>query len=240
LLRPDPAGSGTLDLAHDFVVPADVRRVWDFSSSGIRQSLAESLDRLGLDAVDVVYLHDPEEFDLDVAVREGIPAAAGLRDEGLVAAIGVGSKSTDALVASVRTGALDLVMIAGRYTLLEQPAAIELLPLCEERGVGAVCAAVFNSGLLAKPRPTGSSRYEYGVVPAALLDRADRIADVCESYGVDLPTAALHFPFRNQAVGSVVVGGASAEQVRQNAARMTTEPPAELWAALSHNDLVTT
>jgi D-threo-aldose 1-dehydrogenase len=128
----------------------------------------------------------------------------------------------------VRTGALDLAMVAGRYTLLEQ--AEELVAACRETGVGIVAAAVFNSGLLATPRPGG--RYEYGAVPAELLARAERIAEICERHGVTLPEAALQFPLREPAVRSVVVGAASPEQVRENVRRMQVAIPEALWDEL--------
>ena len=144
-------------------------------------------------------------------------------------AAGIGSKSTDALLAAVRTGALDLVMVAGRYTLLEQ--ADEVVAACREAGVGIVAAAIFNSGLLSTPRPGG--RYEYGAVPAETLGRAERIADVCERHGVTLPEAALQFPLREPAVRSVVAGAASPQQVRENARRMDVEIPETLWLDLA-------
>ena len=228
LLRPSPETADRLDDANQFAVPASLRRVWDFSAGGIRASLEESLERLGLAQVDVLYLHDPDEHDLAADLQAGVPALAALRDEGLVAAIGIGSKSTEALLAAVGTGALDLAMVAGRYTLLEQ--ANEVIAACRETGVGIVAAAIFNSGLLSKPRPGG--RYEYGPVPAELLARAERIAEVCERHGVALPEAALQFPLREPAVRSVVVGAATPQQVRENARRMEVEIPEALWDEL--------
>lgn len=228
LLRPSPQTADRLDDANQFAVPASLRRVWDFSADGIRASLEESLGRLGLDRVDALYLHDPDEHDLAADLATGVPALAALRDEGLVAAVGIGSKSTEALLAAVRTGALDLAMVAGRYTLLEQ--ADEVVAACRETGVGIVAAAIFNSGLLATPRPGG--RYEYGAVPDGLLARAERIADVCERHGVTLPEAALQFPLREPAVRCVVVGAATPEQVRENARRMEVEIPEGLWDEL--------
>jgi D-threo-aldose 1-dehydrogenase len=228
LLRPSPETAGRLDDPNQFAVPASVKRVWDFSADGIRASLQESLERLGLDAVDVLYMHDPDEHDPARDIAGGVPALAALRDEGLVKAVGIGSKSTDALVAAVRTGGLDLAMVAGRYTLLEQ--ADDVVSACREAGVGIVAAAVFNSGLLSTPQPGG--RYEYGTVPAELLERARRIAGVCERHGVTLPEAALQFPLREPAVRSVVVGAATAEQVRENARRMEAEIPEALWDEL--------
>ena len=228
LLRPSPETADRLDDANQFVVPASLRRVWDFSAGGIRASLEESLERLGLSHVDILYLHDPDEHDLAADLQAGVPALAALRDEGLVQAIGIGSKSTQALLAAAGTGALDLAMVAGRYTLLEQ--ADEVVAACRETGVGIVAAAIFNSGLLAKPRPGG--RYEYGEVPGELLARAERIAEVCERHGVTLPEAALQFPLREPAVRSVVVGAATPEQVRENARRMEAEIPEALWDEL--------
>jgi D-threo-aldose 1-dehydrogenase len=238
LLRPSPETAGLLDDANQFAVPASVRRVWDFSAGGIRASLEESLERLGLSDVDVLYLHDPDEHELTADLSTGVPALAALRDEGLVTAIGIGSKSTEALLAGVRTEALDLAMVAGRYTLLEQPALDELIPACRAAAVGVVAAAVFNSGLLSRPQPGG--RYEYGDVPADLLERARRIADVCVRHGVTLPEAALQFPLREQAVRCVVVGGATPEHVRENARRVRTEIPDGLWHELAAEGLVRT
>jgi D-threo-aldose 1-dehydrogenase len=228
LLRPSPGTADRLDDPNQFAVPASLRRVWDFSAGGIRTSLEESLDRLGLSAVDVLYLHDPDESDLAADLRTGVPAVAALRDEGLVRAVGIGSKSTEALVAAVRTGALDLAMVAGRYTLLEQ--ADDVVEACRETGVGIVAAAIYNSGLLSTPRPGG--RYEYGAVPRDLLARAERLAEACERHGVTLPEAAVQFPLREPTVRSVVVGAATPEQVRENARRMEVEIPETLWDEL--------
>jgi D-threo-aldose 1-dehydrogenase len=228
LLRPSPETADRLDDENQFAVPASLRRVWDFSAPGIRASLEKSLERLGLDRVDVLYLHDPDEHDLATDLDSGVPALVALRDEGLVREIGIGSKSTEALVAAVRTGALDLAMVAGRYTLLEQ--AGSLVAACRENGVGIVAAAVYNSGLLATPDPGG--RYEYGAVPADVLARAERLAEICERHGVTLPEAALQFPLREPAVRSVVVGAATPEQVRENARRLAVEIPEALWDEL--------
>jgi D-threo-aldose 1-dehydrogenase len=238
LLRPSPETADRLDDAHHFAVPASVQRVWDFTAGGIRRSLEDSLERLGLDSVDVVYLHDPEEDDLGPALASGIPGVAALRDEGLVTAVGLGSKSTDALVAGVRAGGLDLVMVAGRYTLVEQPAMDELFPLCRTAGVGVVAAAVFNSGLLSSAHPGAGSRYEYGDVPADVLARAQRIEEICATYDVTLPQAALQFPLQEAVVRCVVVGGARPGHVRENAERIRSAVPAALWERLAAEGLV--
>jgi D-threo-aldose 1-dehydrogenase len=238
LLRPSPQTADRLDDANQFAVPASLERIWDFSADGIRASLEESLQRLGLDAVDVLYLHDPEEDDLGRALASGVPALVALREEGLVTAVGVGSKSTAALLAGVRAGGLDLLMVAGRYTLVEQPVLDAVIPESRSAGVGIVAAAVFNSGLLASSHPGAASRYEYGDVPAAILERTARIEAVCAEFGVALPVAALQFPLREPVVRSVVVGGARPEQVRENADRVRVEVPAGLWDRLAAEGLI--
>lgn len=237
LLVPDPAGTG-LDVANLFHVPADHRRVWDFSAGGVRRSLDESLARLGLDAVDVAYLHDPEEYDLGGALREGVPAVAALRDEGLVSAVGLGSKSVAALAAGARSGLLDQLMVPGRCTLLDHSAADDVLPECRARSIDVVAAAVFNSGLLATAIPSASAHYEYGAVPREVLVKAREIAAVCEEFEVDLPTAALHFPLRDPVVHTVVAGAASPDEVRQNHARLHATVPGELWTTLRGKGLI--
>ena len=238
LLIDNPGGGGGYDYENAFAVPDDLKRVWDFSADGVRRSLEDSLVRLGLDRVDVLYLHDPDEFDLESAIADGVPAAAALRDEGLVRAVGVGSKSVDALLAGLRTDALDLLMIAGRYTLLEQPALEDVIPEAAERGIGIVNAAVFNSGLLARSVPDTSSHYEYGTAPSAVLERARAIAAVCTEHDVELPAAALQYTLRNPAVRTVVAGAASAAQLQQTVERMGATIPEALWTDLRDRDLI--
>ena len=228
LLRPSPETADRFDDANQFAVPASLKREWDFSAGGIRASAEESLERLGLSGVDILYLHDPDEHDLHADLETGIPGLAALRDEGLVRAIGIGSKSTRALVAAVRTEVLDLAMVAGRYTLLEQ--SHEVVAACRDAGVGIVAAAIYNSGLLSTPRPGG--RYEYGEVPAPVLDRAQRLADACERHGVSLPEAAVQFPLREPAVRAVVVGAGTPEHARENTRRLTAPIPEALWEEL--------
>jgi D-threo-aldose 1-dehydrogenase len=238
LLVPDPDGATRRD-DDIFEVPADHRRVWDFSESGVRRSLEDSLGRLGLDHVDVLYLHDVERSGQDIAevVDSGVAALARLRAEGLVRAIGVGTADLGAIERAVRTGAIDLVMLPGRYTLLEAPAK-DVVALCEDRGVGIVNVAVFNSGLLATPEPSEASHYEYREVPPDKLQRAQDLARTCRELGVDLPTAALQFSARHPAVVSVVVGADTPEQIQQNVERMRSPVPEKLWQVLADRGLL--
>jgi D-threo-aldose 1-dehydrogenase len=220
-----------------FVVPATHRRRWDFSRDGIRRSLADSLERLGLDRVDIVYLHDPDDHWHEV-LETGFPALAELRDEGAVSAIGAGMNQSAMLADLVRHADVDLVMLAGRYTLLEQVSLDDLLPLAKTRGVGIVAAGIFNSGLLARARPTGDARYDYGDAPPALIVRARAIAAVCERHGTTLPAAAIAFPLAHPAVASVCVGARSAAQMERNAALYREPVPAELWSELKSEGLL--
>lgn len=238
LLRPNPDHDGGLDTDNDFFVPDDLQRVWDFSDAGIRASIDESRERLGIDRIDLVYLHDPERHDLDLALAEAFPALERLRDDGAVGAIGIGSMVSAALARAVREADLDTIMIAGRYTLLEQPASADVLPACADRGTGVVAASVFNSGLLAKAEPTPDGRYEYGGVPDEIWDRLQRIVAVCRAHDVLLPAAAIQYPLRSSVVRSVVVGSSRPDQVRQNAALAAADIPAAFWAELAADGLI--
>ncbi|GAB3824229.1 aldo/keto reductase [Dactylosporangium cerinum] len=236
LLVGDPSYAGGMD-TEGFVVPATHRRVWDFSRDGIRRSLEASLARLGLDRVDVALLHDPEEHS-EVALRTGFPALAELRDEGLVGAIGAGSKDAAILTRLVTEYAPDVVMVAGRFTLLEQPARETLLPACAAAGVEVFNVGVFNSGLLAVDDPGADLPYEYGAAPVALVAKARAIAGVCDRHGTTLPAAALAFAAGHPAITAVVVGADSPEQVRRNAALAIAPPPGALWPALREAGLL--
>lgn len=250
LLRPNTEGAGGFDLDNSFVVPSDVKRVWDFSADGIRASIEESIERMGIDRFDVLYLHDPERADVALPLADRLESAlsalVSLRDEGVTDAVGVGSMVSEALLRSAEFAAanasgrphVDLLMIAGRYTLAEQPALAEVVPACAERGIGIVNASVFNSGLLASDAPSSSSRYEYGEVPAEVLERVTAIAEVCRNHGVSLPTAALQYSLRDASVRSIVVGSSRPEQVRENAERMRESIPAEFWAELVDRELI--
>ncbi|MGW4210458.1 aldo/keto reductase [Lentzea sp. NPDC004789] len=230
LLVPDPSGAGRLD-DDGFVVPATTRRVWDFSADGVRRSLESSLDRLGLDRVDVVYLHDPDDH-WEQAANEAMPALVALREQGVVGAIGAGMNQWQMLARFVRESDVDTVLLAGRYTLLEQPALAELLPLCAERGVDVLAAGLFNSGLLARQDVPDDATYDYRTAPADVVGRARRIAAVCARHGTTLPAAALWFPFGHPAVTGALIGARAEAELHANVAAFATPPPPGLWAEL--------
>ncbi|MFF3334572.1 aldo/keto reductase [Streptomyces sp. NPDC002888] len=233
--RLDPADGTGDDLAHGFAVPASHRRVWDFTADGVRRTLEASLERLGLDRVDVVYLHDPDDH-AEQAFREGYPALEKLRAQGVVGAIGAGMNQAEMLTRFVRDTDVDVVLCAGRYTLLDQSAGAELLPAAVERGVSVVIGGAFNSGLLADPRPTAT--YNYAQAPAELLEKALRMQAVADRHGVTLRAAALAFCAAHPAVASVLVGARSADEVRDCAEQFATPVPAAFWQELNDTGLL--
>jgi D-threo-aldose 1-dehydrogenase len=231
----EPTDEGGMD--PDFRVPATHKRVWDFSRDGVRRSIDESLARLGLDRLDVALIHDAEGH-ADAAIGTAYPALAELRDEGVVGAIGTGSTNTGYMTRFVRECRPDTVLIAGRYTLLEQPALAELLPACVEAGTAVIIGGVFNSGLLAHDHPHTGLAYEYHAAPPELVARAQAIADVCVRHGTTLPAAAIAYAAGHPAVSTVLVGAETPEQVRRNADLFAAGPPPELWPALVEAGLI--
>ena len=228
LLEPQDAGD-RMDEA--FEVPATHRRVWDFTRDGVRRSVDDSLDRLGLDRIDVLFLHDAEDH-FEEAIGEGYPALAELRAEGVVGAIGAGMYDHGLLTRLVREADVDVVMLATRYTLLSHGALDDLMPACAERGVSVLAVGIFNSGLLATPRPAADAHYDYAPAPGGLVARVHEIADICEAHGVTVPQAAMAFPLLHPVVAGIVVGMRSAPEVAANLAAFGADVPAGLWADL--------
>ncbi|MFE6287271.1 aldo/keto reductase [Streptomyces sp. NPDC057877] len=233
--RLEPAAGTGDDLAHGFAVPATHRRVWDFTADGVRRTLEGSLTRLGVDRVDIVYLHDPDDH-AEEALRDGYPALERLRAEGVVGAIGVGMNQSALLTRFVRDTDIDVVLCAGRYTLLDQAALTDLLPAALARGVSVVIGGPFNSGLLADPRPTAT--YDYAPAPAELLDRALRMRALAERHQVSLRAVALAFCAAHPAVASVLVGARSAAEVHDCADQFATPVPAAVWQELRTTGLL--
>jgi D-threo-aldose 1-dehydrogenase len=212
-----------------FVDESGVRRVFDFSRDGIRRSFEASLTRLGVDHVDILFLHDPDDH-WQQAIDEAWPTLAALRDEGVVRSVGAGMNQTAMLTRFVQETDMDVVLLAGRYTLLDQRALDDLLPACVERGTSVVLGGVFNSGLLANPHRNATFDYE----PAAsdVLDKALQIDEVCARHGVAIAAAALQFPLAHPAITTVVVGARSAREVEENSRFIETPIPEQLWADL--------
>ena len=230
LLVPNPSPTERDD--DIFEVPGDLTRQWDFSRDGILRSIEGSLERLRTDRIDVLYLHDPDISGLDGAAELGAKTLIELREEGVVGAVGIGSNSAAAISELFERTDIDLAMVAGRYTLLEQHGAERLFEAAGHRSIVAV--GVFNSGLLATPRPRADAHYDYAEPPVELIARANALADVAERHGVTLPQAAIAFPLRHPQVSSVAIGMRSAEQVVRNVDLYNSPVPEALW-----EDLVT-
>lgn len=223
-------GTGKDDEGFD--VPRTHRRVWDFSRDGVHRSLESSLERLGLDHVDIVLLHDPDDH-WHQAVTEAYPALAELRSEGVVKAIGVGMNQWQMPARFVEETDLDVILLAGRHTLLDH-SGIPLLDLCRTRRVPVIAAGAFNSGLLATHDTTGT--YNYGPAPEDVKTRVRHLTSLCDHHGVTLPQAALAYPLRHPAVTSVLVGVRSPEEIKTNAALAATPVPEYFWEDLrTHN-----
>ncbi|HEV7931872.1 MAG TPA: aldo/keto reductase [Actinomadura sp.] len=225
LLEPGVTEPGT----DAFADGASVVRSRDYTREGIYRSLADSLERSGLDAFDILLIHDPDDHWTE-SLEQAYPALARLRDEGAVRAIGVGMNQTGMLGRFVTETDVDCVMVAGRYSLLDRDAAHELFPLCRRRGVGVLVAGVFNSGVLADPRP--GAHYDYSPAPGPMLRRARWMAGRCAAHGVPLTAAALRFPLRHPAVTGIVVGARTPGEIIEDLALAATEIPAGLWEEL--------
>jgi D-threo-aldose 1-dehydrogenase len=226
----EPADRPTGMDTEGFAVPATHRRRFDFSADGVRRSLESSLDRLGLDRVDVVLIHDPD-LHADQAIGEAYPALAKLRAEGVIGAIGAGMNQTAVLTRFIRETDVDAVLLAGRFTLLDRSAEEALLPAALERGVSVLAGGVFNSGLLADPTETAT--YDYRAAPPDVLRRARAMAELCESYGIPLRAAAARFPLTHPSVASVVIGARSPYEISDAVNNRGLDIPAELWPALA-------
>ncbi|WP_405802091.1 aldo/keto reductase [Streptomyces sp. NBC_01506] len=235
LLVPNEQPRGVDD--EGFIVRDDLRRQWDFSHDGVLRSIEESLERTGLDRLDVVYLHDPDD-QWRQAAGEAMPALAELRDQGVIGAIGAGMNQSAMLARFLRETAADVVMLAGRYTLLDQSALDDVLPAALESGKSVVAAGVFNSGLLSRDVPAAGMTYDYRQAPQPLVARALAIADVCATHGTVLPAAAMAFPRTHPSIINVTLGMRTQEQVERNVRLHHQHVPESLWDDLRARGLI--
>ena len=207
----------------DFHGGPELEAIFDYSPEGVRRSLAESLERLQLDAVDIALLHDPED-----QMDEARAVIEIMRE--LAPRLGVGTNVVGTALAFVEREEVDIVLLAGRYTLLDRSAGDELLPLCAERSIEVVAAGVFNSGILA-----GGSTFDYRAAPPAILERRRALEATCARYGVLLAAAAIQFPLRHPAVTSVVVGARTPREIEQDMRLLQHPIPDELWLELDRS-----
>jgi D-threo-aldose 1-dehydrogenase len=200
--------------------------VFDFSYDGVLRSVDESLERLGLDRIDVLHIHDPDDH-YEEAMTGAYPALDRLRSEGVVGAVGAGMNQVEMLLRFAREAEFDCFLVAGRYTLLDQAALQELLPLCAERGIAVIAGGLFNSGLLA-----GGTTFNYRPAPSELVERAAQLDAMCARHDVPLAAAALQFPLRHPAVTSILLGPRSPAQLAQSLDLLDVPIPSGLWDEL--------
>ena len=213
----------------------NVEIYFDHSPAGIRKSLEESLTRLGKERIEIAYIHDADNW-----VREAIdvvyPELHKMREEGLVKAIGIGMNWCPTSVAIMKETDLNIALIAGRFTLLDQSAQAELYPLALAKKVSIIAAGVFNSGVLANP--VAGAYYDYEIAPQEIIDKARVIANFLEKFNVTLASAALQFPLRHPAVASVLTGAGSMAELRANIASFDATLPDELWSEMEEAGLI--
>ena len=236
-----PCAPGAEDSGIYLGVPP-FRVVYDYSHDGVMRSYEASLQRLGLDRVDILYVHDIDAMThgsaeaVETRTRElidqgGWRALDELRAAGDVAAIGAGVNEWEPCARLIELADPDIFLLAGRYTLLEQQALATLLPACLARGIGVVVGGPFNSGVLATG-PVAGAIYNYAAAPEPILRRTEAIEAVCAAHGVKLPQAALQFPLGHRAVVSVIPGGQTPDQVAQNVALLNAPIPDRFWSEL--------
>lgn len=233
------------DAGRDGFAVAGRRAVFDYSADGVRRAFDGSLQRLGMDRVDTLLLHDigrdthgqAHAQVLRQALEEALPAMAALKAQGACAAIGLGVNEEAVCLEVMARFPLDCILLAGRYTVLEQAAAMRLLAQAQQRGIAVLAAGPYNSGLLADPRQPGQT-YNYQPAPDDMRDRAARAYAVCARFGLEPGTAALQFPLAHPAVTGVVAGMRTADEAACAVARMRAPLPAALWAALRDEGLV--
>ena len=229
-----------------FDVPSR-REIFDYSHDGVMRSLEFSLERLGVDAIDIVFAHDLDIFThgskaaSDARIGEfmngGYKALVKLREQGVIKAIGAGINEWQVAETLARAGDFDLFLLAGRYTLLEQDALASFLPYCAQKNIGILLGGPFNSGILATgPKP--GAFYNYARASKTIRDQVARIEAICETHGVKLAEAAIRFPLGHANVVSVIPGGAKPMEVRRNAQMMARKIPVALWKELKHEKLM--
>jgi D-threo-aldose 1-dehydrogenase len=213
---------------------------FEYTPDAVKRSLEGSHERLKLDRFDIVHVHDPERH-VESAIEGAFPTLRAMQAAGEIGAVSCGTNFSDPLVRFVREGLVDSVLISGQWTLLDQTAGQELLPLALERGVAVIAASVFNSGILADPDADPALvNFKYRPAPSEVVARTRRIKDVCASHGVPLKAAAVQFPFTHPAVSTVLLGCRSSQEVVSNVADLAVEITPSLWSDLRAEGLIDT
>lgn len=242
----EPCEAGQVDAGIFVDVPHN-RAVYDYSYDGVMRSFEESLKRMGLDSIDILYIHDVDVWThgskeasdrrIEEVMSGGYKAMEKLRASGDIKAIGAGVNEWEVCQRLTELGDFDCFLLAGRYTLLEQKALDSFLPICEERNIGIVLGGPYNSGILATGAIEGAI-YNYHPAPPDILQQVAAIGRVCDAHGVSMASAALQFPLAHPAVASVIPGAMSPDEVKRNIATLEAEIPQAFWADLKNEKLL--
>ena len=212
-----------------------VNPVFDFSYDGVMRSFEESLERLELDRIDILHIHDPDHH-YQEALNGACRALDGLRAEGTIGAVGAGMNQAEMLARFAREADFDCFLVAGRYTLLDQAALSELLPLCVDKRIAVIIGGVYNSGILADPHE--GATFNYAPAERHWLDKAQRLEGVCARHRVPLKAAAIQFPLGHPAVATVLTGVRSVAELDENVRMFRFEIPRDLWQELRAEGLL--
>ena len=216
--------------------PPPFKPVFDFSYDGVMRSLEDSLKRLGVDRIDILHIHDPDAHWKE-AIEGAYPALERLCSEGVISAVSAGMNQWEMLARFAREGDFDCFLLAGRYSLLDQSALDELLPLCTEKNIGIMAGGTYNSGILAKGAKPGAT-YNYGEAPADIMQKAQAIEAVAERHGVDVKAAASQFVFAHPAITCIIPGTRQPARVEENFNLLIDEIPSVFWDDLRAENLV--
>jgi D-threo-aldose 1-dehydrogenase len=212
--------------------------MFDYSRDGVLRSLEESRKRLGIDKIDIVYIHDPDVNDsFKQALEEAFPTLAELKSQGVIGAIGAGMNQAEMLCDFAKNADFDCFLLAGRYTLLDQIALKELLPLCQQKNISIIIGGAYNSGILATGAVEGA-HYNYAPAPPEIMEKTRKIETVCARFNIPMKAAALQFPFGHPTVVSNIPGVKTKDRFEENLSLFTHPVPAEFWAALKAENLI--
>jgi D-threo-aldose 1-dehydrogenase len=221
-----------------FVEIDNAYTVFDYSRDGVLRSLEESRKRLGIERIDIVYIHDPDVKDcFKQALEEAFPTLADLKRQGIIGAIGAGMNQAEMLCDFAKNADFDCFLLAGRYTLLDQIALKELLPLCRKKNISIIIGGAYNSGILATGAVAGAY-YNYAPAPPEIMAKTRKIEAVCARYNIPMKAAALQFPFGHPAVVSNIPGVKTKARFEENLKLFTYPIPADFWAALKEEELL--
>ena len=232
LLVPDP--DRPQDVWSEDLPP--IKAVFDYTYDGTMRSIEESLERLKLDRVDILHIHDPDNH-YDEAMNGSYKALDKLRSEGVIKAIGAGMNQAEMLARFAREGAFDCFLLAGRYTLIDHTGLKELLPICTEKHISIIVGGPYNSGILAMGAVEGAT-FNYSPAPPDIMDKVQRIETICARHQVPLKAAALQFPLAHPAVAAIIPGGRNPAEVDENAALVQYDIPNDFWADLRTDGLI--